>query len=392
MAPEALGPAVRETEPAETRTVRGEPLTLPPVTPDRWIAGVAPYGIRTGFRGQDRIPAPGALDAESLVVRRGAYVLRRGVDYIVDPLWGTIGTTAADPERVTVDYRYSLRRLDAVVRCEDGRIVLVRGRSHLTSPRPPVPPCGELLGTVLVPYFAEAGGGAAFPYVEPPRRMSPPQGGRLPETKRRLRERAGLRVVCWGDSVTCGGDASADATAYPALVERGLRDAGADARVTVVGVDGSNSAQWLSGEGDGCDWRRVEAARPHLVTVEFVNDAELDPAALPSLYGETLARVRRMGAELLLTTPHFTMPAWMGSDRLADPDGRGYTAFLRAFCRSEFVALADVSLRWEHLASEALPYVTLLHNGVNHPDDRGHALAADEILAALGVQAVAMPG
>lgn len=388
MVHEPLAPAVREIEPAETRTVHGEPLTLPPVAPDRWLAGVAPRGIRTSFRGQDRIPAPGALDAASLVVRHGERVLRRGVDYLVDPLWGTIGTTADDAVRVTVDYRYSLRRLDAVVRCEDGRVVPVRGRSHLTSPRPPEPPASaELLATVLVPYFCEAGSGEVFPYVEPPRRMSAAQAARLPETTRRLRSGAELRVVCWGDSVTCGGDASAGATAYPALVESGLRAAGTDPRVTVVAVDGSNSAQWLSGEDDGCDWRRVEAARPHLVTLEFVNDAELDPAMWPALYGQIRSRVNRIGAELLVTTPHFTMPAWMGSDRLTDPDGRAYTAFLRAFCRSSSVALADVSLRWEHLSREALPYITLLHNGVNHPDDRGHALAADEILAALGITA-----
>lgn len=286
---------------------------------------------------------------------------------------------------MTVDYRYSLRRLDAVVRCEDGRVVPVRGRSHLTAPHPPVPPpSAELLATVFVPYFGPAGCGEVFPCVEPPRRMSSVQADRLPGTTRRLRDGAELRVVCWGDSVTCGGDASADATAYPALVERGLRAAGADARVTVVAVDGSNSAQWMSGEGVACDWRRVEAARPHLVTLEFVNDAELDPATWPGLYGEIRARLRRIGAELLVTTPHFTTPAWMGSERLTDADGRPYTAFLRAFCRSWPVALADVSLRWEHLAREALPYITLLNNGVNHPDDRGHALAADEILAALG--------
>ena len=63
MVPERLAPAVRETEPAETRTVRGEPLTLPSVAPDCWIAGVAPHGIRPSFRGRDRIPAPGALDS-----------------------------------------------------------------------------------------------------------------------------------------------------------------------------------------------------------------------------------------------------------------------------------------------------------------------------------------
>ena len=44
------------------------------------------------------------------------------------------------------------------------------------------------------------------------------------------------------------------------------------------------------------------------------------------------------------------------------------------------MALADASARWEHLWQEGLPYVTLLRNGINHPDDRGHSLFSEELI------------
>ena len=43
------------------------------------------------------------------------------------------------------------------------------------------------------------------------------------------------------------------------------------------------------------------------------------------------------------------------------------------------IALADAAARWGHLWKEGLPYLTLLHNTINHPDDRGHRLFAEEL-------------
>ena len=54
--------------------------------------------------------------------------------------------------------------------------------------------------------------------------------------------------------------------------------------------------------------------------------------------------------------------------------------FLRKFAAEHQVALADVSRRWEHLEVEGIPYIALLHNGINHPDDRGHELFVKELL------------
>jgi hypothetical protein len=53
---------------------------------------------------------------------------------------------------------------------------------------------------------------------------------------------------------------------------------------------------------------------------------------------------------------------------------------LRDYAAKHNLALADASARWEHLWREGLPYVTLLRNGINHPDDRGHAMFADELM------------
>ena len=65
---------------------------------------------------------------------------------------------------------------------------------------------------------------------------------------------------------------------------------------------------------------------------------------------------------------------------LRQPDRRVYVLELRLFAERHQLAVADASSRWGHLWREGIPYVTLLTNGINHPDDRGHALFADELM------------
>ena len=152
----------------------------------------------------------------------------------------------------------------------------------------------------------------------------------------------------------------------------------------------------------GCDWQRIIEAKPDLVTLEFVNDAGLSGATFEQVYDEILGRVRAigasarhpelanqdemleriqaMGAELILITPHFTKPEMMGFKTLREPERRPYVLALREYAQKRNLALADASARWEHLWKEGLPYVTLLRNGINHPDDRGHVLFADELM------------
>ena len=79
-------------------------------------------------------------------------------------------------------------------------------------------------------------------------------------------------------------------------------------------------------------------------------------------------------AEIVLITPHFVH----GMPR--DHDNRPYVANLKRFAEKHDLALADASARWAHLWREGLPYITLLANNWNHPDDRGHRLFAEELI------------
>jgi hypothetical protein len=69
----------------------------------------------------------------------------------------------------------------------------------------------------------------------------------------------------------------------------------------------------------------------------------------------------------------------MGFTSMREPERRPYVLALRDFADKHHIALADASARWQHLAQEGLPYLTLLDNTINHPDDRGHRLFAEEL-------------
>jgi len=380
-----------EVAPAPIVTVHGEVTQLSPDKPHAWARGTRLRELQTLAPGIGT-PASGAIVPESIVVRHGDRVLVRGRDYLVDPAWGSLGigpessVTAGD--RVAVDYDYSLRRIDSRIKTADGRVILRPGESQLTIPLPPPVGPGEVrVANVFVDYHGKGSDAEVFPVEETadeaPTQTTP---GRLPKTLAKIRARQPVKIVCWGDSVTAGGDASTPGTRYPAVFEKRLAAKYPDAPIEVetIAVGGSNSRQWLWPDRfpgrPGCDWQRIAEARPDLVTIEFVNDAYMSPEQVDEVYGEILHRVEAFQAEVILITPHFTMPSMMGFRSLREPERRPYVLALRKFAASRSLALADATARWEHLWKEGVPYVTLLRNGINHPDDRGHAMFADELM------------
>lgn len=376
--------------PAERRTVVAEWVDLPAGQPDRWKHGYVLRGVLTDCRGVDDTAAPGALRPGSLSVRDAGGPLRIGQDVLVDEHWAAVTRTRPLAPPVLADYEFSLLRVDALA-LADGTPRVVRGHSHLSNPVPPPIPAGSRhLAALFVPYFAAESDALVIPVVNPPGRpVSPAQRQLLPAVTAASAGHRRLRITCWGDSVTAGGSASSEHTAYPAELRRRLAAGGVDADVTTVAVGGTASAEWLGSAGavPGADWAAVAATEPDLVVLEFVNDAELDPGVWPELYAEIVARVRDLGADLLLLEPHFTRLDWMRMERIDAADPRPYVAFLREFASSRGVAIASVSRRWERLFGEGIAYPTLLRNGINHPDDRGHRIFAEEAAAVLGVRA-----
>src|SRR5437764_13753941 len=102
----------------------------------------------------------------------------------------------------------------------------------------------------------------------------------------------------------------------------------------------------------------------------------MDRPTFDRTYDDILRRIADLGAEAVLVTPHFTMLEMMGTDDLRTAECRPYVYWLREMAAQRGVALADATGRWEHLWREGIPYPTLLRNGINHPDDRGHRLFA----------------
>ncbi|MHC9045920.1 SGNH/GDSL hydrolase family protein [Microbacterium saperdae] len=377
---------------AELRHVAREHATLGPFSTELGVGRTVPRGIMIPFRGGPSLPARQALDVGSLVVRdrRDGTVLIAEQDYVVDPTYGSICLPEHAEERerhVTLTYTYSLSRLDRLERSADGQLGLVAGVGHLSAPRPPrLREGGEHVALVFVPHFADAG---EYEVFTPADRRSPwpASHGRLPALRARIAEGKALRVLFLGDSITEGGDASTDRDTFTAVATRSLEQGldGVAVGVTVVAKGGSTSAEWLDDEGfPECDWSRVEAAQPDVTIVEFLNDVDLTPGVLPANYGELIRRLRAIGSEIVLTTPPFTIPETMGDPDHRGIDDRPYVRWLRAYAAEEGIPLIDVSRRWEQLVEEGIPYWTLLVNGLNHPDDRGHEMAGE--LIADGIQ------
>jgi len=107
-----------EVAPAQIVSVSGEPIHLSPEEPQVWAKGTRLRQLQTLGPGSGT-PAHHAVVPESIVVRQGDRVLTAGRDYLVDPVWGSLGvapgSSVTPDDALTVDYRYSLRRIDSRV-------------------------------------------------------------------------------------------------------------------------------------------------------------------------------------------------------------------------------------------------------------------------------------
>jgi len=376
--------ALAAADPPENRGVTNEFAPLPVGVPNRWMYGWPFRGIMSTFRGVSDTPVPGAFAGDSLVLTSEGNRLVRGRDFEVDDDWGVATRSREETADIRADYEFRLLRLDALIELPDGVRSLIRGQSHLSNPIPPlVPAIARHVANVFIPYRDTP------QYLPVATRTSPPstpeQTHLLRRTADRLRSGTPIRITCWGDSVTVGGSSSSSWSSFPSVVEHHLQRAGHAATVSVVAVGGTNTPQWLGSTTASTALEQVCDSDPDLLVLEFVNDAELDPESWPEVYAEILRRCEEWDCDLLLVTPHFTRPDWMGHESMSGPDPRPYVHFLRSFCAATGTALADVSRTWERLWDRGLPYLTLLRNGINHPDDRGHAIYAREICAALGI-------
>jgi len=375
--------AVFSLPPAGDIRVEDEISTLTAEKPEGWARGTRLKGcISAGTT------LPGCLVGDSVVVKLSdGTVLQEGEDYLVDHVWGMLGRIEGGrigPDtQVKVSYRYGLMRLDAIQVASDGRVSLVQGKPEKTCPHPPaVGDRSITLAHLFMPYHTASLEAwqvfvAGRPYPEPNKAEMKRRSKLVPKTLRKLRKGERVVIVTWGDSVTAGGDASAPDKAFPNLFVTRLRERFPKADIAHVNaaIGGTNTAQRLPDLQ-----KEVLSFHPDLVTIEFVNDMGFPADLLRKNYYSAIDQIRAAGGEAILITPHFTMPQWMGLPYPRGKETRAAVPVLREIASEKNIALADTSRRWEHLETEGLPYTTLLYNGINHPDDRGHELFVKDLL------------
>lgn len=208
-------------------------------------------------------------------------------------------------------------------------------------------------------------------------------GDALPAVRARLGQRAPLTVCVTGDSISEGYNASGFTGVppwqppYAPLVAAGLEQHyGAPVVLHNLAQAGtaSSDGRYLAAH--------IAAHAPHLVIVAFgMNDAGyMDSGEYgANIHGLiTAVRDRLPAAEFVLVAPMLPHPEWhyTAIERFS-----AYRDALAGLC-GHGVVLADVTQVWEDVLTRKRAH-DLTGNGINHPNDFGHRLYAQVVLARL---------
>jgi lysophospholipase L1-like esterase len=207
----------------------------------------------------------------------------------------------------------------------------------------------------------------------------------LPRSLAKLRQGESLKLLAWGDSVTAMGEHDPKHIYYQNVFAEELKLRFPKAAITLhtAAWPGSLSGMWFETDSAAPHnfQRDCLEFKPDLVTIEFVNDAQLDHAQTEEQYKHIIQEFHKIGSEVILITPHYIRADWMGATTMKlDDDPRPYVKALREFAAVNDIALADASKYWGRLWRQGIPYIVYLPNSINHPDARGHAIFVKSLM------------
>ena len=201
---------------------------------------------------------------------------------------------------------------------------------------------------------------------------------RLDRTIGKLSRGEKVRYVVFGDSISCGGEASREAFGYANLFADELRTLYPNGEVEVVNKSVGGEAS--TGALARLD-RDVIALNPDLVSIGYgMNDHcrmgeavrnGVPPAVFERNIRDMIAAIgARTSAELVLITPCESNPLWMHSSG----DLAVYADILKRIGRERGIAVADVHGLWLQELRAGKSHESLLLNNINHPNDYGHRI------------------
>jgi acyl-CoA thioesterase-1 len=201
----------------------------------------------------------------------------------------------------------------------------------------------------------------------------------------RLAAHESVKVVVLGDSISTGLNASATGhvspyqPGYPELVTRGLaKRFGTEVTLKNLSVSGMDAAWGLT------QMPAAIAENPDVFICAFgMNDASgLIP---PEKFGSTIRQMidqlqsANSDCDVILVSPMIANPEWKHAQ---PPFYPAYAKALQALAGPGCV-VADVTSVWLALL-ERKGVLDLSGNGLNHPNDFGHRVYANVVLATIG--------
>jgi len=207
---------------------------------------------------------------------------------------------------------------------------------------------------------------------------------KLPKLQNRLLNENPFKVVLFGDSISAGGNASGFTGAKPFMPPYGdlvvnelKRFYGCEIEYKNHSVGGTASEWGLQNIGIVAD------EKPDLVIIAFgMNDASgrVTPERYRMNIQNQMDAIKEVNSdvEFILVSTMIGNPEWTASSPDLYPI---YRDELNSLCK-EGVILADITTIWTEILKHK-SYASLTGNGVNHPNDFGHRIYAQVILALL---------
>lgn len=313
---------------AETMNMAGESLVL---------AGETPGNLCF-----DRL-VPGSVVVRSAYdpKKEGVVVYELERDYVVDYEKGTIARTAGS-------------------RIPDFATNMLYGKKEFDH--------NQFPGFGNTPFFAYVdyttqNGCPLFPPTD--------QAGRLKQTRARLEAGGPFKVIAFGDSITCGGDATEERLQFTRRYAQWLQETFPTAQITFEnGATGGDSTV----SGLARLEEKVLTRAPDLVLLGFgMNDHNIhgpEPEAFHDNLVNIVNTVRnRTGAESILFSAFPPNPDWKyGTHRM-----ELFAAATKRAAETAGCAFADVFAVWSKML-ERKDCSSMLGNNINHPSDFGHWL------------------
>ncbi|MHB9032663.1 MAG: SGNH/GDSL hydrolase family protein [Anaerolineae bacterium] len=203
-----------------------------------------------------------------------------------------------------------------------------------------------------------------------------PQAYLLPRMVQRLQAGKSFKVLAYGDSITAGGEATEVRLRYQELWVAEL--ARLYPQANIISENGATGGD-ASFQGVQRLEEKVLTRNPDLVLIAFgMNDLRTPREVFIKNMMEIIQQIRaRTAAEIMLVSTFPPNPDWIyasgNSDEIAEAT--------EALAKDAGCAYADVHSVWKRvLQRKNLP--SLLGNNINHPNNFGHWLYLQALLAA----------